>query len=94
MQRSKSRRETLRVLSALAAAADCGAWIPATLDRSGNPYAWTIWNLETEELAAGEHTLVSNAVDALGREQPADLSLKKTSWEDNAQFPRTVVVGA
>ena len=73
---------------------DGGAWMPATLDRSGNPYAWTFWNLETDALAAGEHTLVSNAVDELGREQPADLSLKKTYWEDNAQFPRTVMVGA
>ena len=71
---------------------DGGAWMPATLDRSGNRYAWTFWELETGALAAGEHTLVSNAVDELGREQPADLSLKKTYWEDNARFRRTVMV--
>ena len=71
---------------------DGGDWMPAELDRSGNPYAWTFFNLETEPLAPGEHTLVSNAVDEYGREQPADLSLKKTYWEDNAQFTRTVMV--
>ena len=72
---------------------DGGAWREASLDRSGNPYAWTFWELETDALAPGEHTLVSNAVDEFGREQPADLSLKKTYWEDNAQFPRTVMAG-
>lgn len=71
---------------------DGGAWMPATLDRSGNRYAWTFWEVETGGLAPGEHTLISNAVDELGRDQPADLSLKKTYWEDNAQFPRTVMV--
>lgn len=70
---------------------DGGAWMPATLERSGNPYAWTFWNLETGALEPGEHQLVSNAVDELGREQPADLSLKKTYWEDNARFTRTVM---
>ncbi len=71
---------------------DGGAWRAADLDRSGNPFAWTFWELETDALAPGEHTLVSNAVDEFGREQPADLSLKKTYWEDNAQFERTVMV--
>ena len=71
---------------------DGGDWMPATLERSGNPYAWTFWNLETGALGPGEHKLVSNAVDELGREQPADLSLKKTYWEDNAQFTRSVMV--
>ncbi len=71
---------------------DGGAWMPATLDRTDNPYAWTFWNFETGTLAPGEHALVSNAVDDLGREQPADLSLKKTYWEDNARFTRRVMV--
>ena len=70
---------------------DGGAWMSATLDRTGNPYAWTFWEIETDALAPGEHSLVSNAVDELGREQPADLSQKKTYWEDNARFTRTVM---
>ncbi len=72
---------------------DGGEWMRADLERTGNPYAWTFWSLETGALGAGEHTLVSNAVDELGREQPADLSLKKTYWEDNARFARTVMAG-
>ncbi len=71
---------------------DGGAWMNAELERTGNPYAWTFFQLETDALAPGEHTLVSNAIDEFGRDQPADLSLKKTYWEDNAQFPRTVMV--
>ncbi len=73
---------------------DGGEWMPAELDRTGDRWAWTFWNLETGALGPGEHRLVSNAVDEMGREQPADLSLKKTYWEDNAQFVRTVMVAA
>lgn len=71
---------------------DGGEWMPARLDRRDR-YAWVFFEAELGALAPGEHTLVSNAVDELGREQPADLSLKKTYWEDNAQFTRTVMAG-
>lgn len=71
---------------------DGGEWTAASLDRRDR-YAWVFFEAELGALAPGEHTLVSNAVDELGREQPADLSLKKTYWEDNAQFTRTVMAG-
>lgn len=71
---------------------DGGEWTAAELDRR-DPYAWVFFEAELGPLAPGEHTLVSNAVDDLGREQPADLSLKKTYWEDNARFTRTVMAG-
>ena len=71
---------------------DGGEWTAAELDRR-DPYAWVFFEAELGALAPGEHTLVSNAVDDLGREQPADLSLKKTYWEDNARFTRTVLAG-
>ena len=47
-----------------------------------------------EGATPGEHTLVSRATDANGNVQPAqaELNRKKTFLEDNAQFPRKVMV--
>ena len=47
---------------------------------------------EQNALPAGQHTLVSRATDRAGRTQPASLELKKTYWEDNAQYTRTIMV--
>ena len=71
---------------------DGGAWQPAKLEAQSNPFAWTFFTLETNALPAGQHTLVSRAADRAGRAQPASLELKKTYWEDNAQFTRTIMV--
>ena len=71
---------------------DDGAWQTARLDRQPNPFAWTFFTLETGALPTGEHKVVSRATDARGRSQPASLDLKKTYWEDNAQFTRTIAV--
>ncbi len=68
---------------------DDGPWQRARLEAHRNPFAWTFFTLELPPLAPGEHTVVSRAADAKGRRQPEDLSLKKTYWEDNAQFRRT-----
>jgi len=70
---------------------DSGSWQTAELD-DGNPHAWTFFHLETDSLPAGEHHLVSRATDAKGRSQPENLETKKTYWEDNAQFRRTIAV--
>jgi hypothetical protein len=42
----------------------------------------------------GEHTLVSRVTDAEGTVQPtaAELKRKKTFLQDNAQFPRKVMI--
>lgn len=71
---------------------DEGPWQPAKLEAQSNPYAWTFWTLDTSGLAAGDHTVVSRGTDATGRVQPASLELKKTYWEDNAQFKRKIKV--
>lgn len=71
---------------------DQGPWQPARLESHKNPFAWTFFTLETALPPTGEHTVVSRATDAKGRRQPEDLSLKKTYWEDNAQFRRTFLV--
>lgn len=71
---------------------DDGSWLKARLDDRGNSYAWTFFTLEVDALAAGEHRLVSRAIDAKGRTQPETLETKKTYWEDHAQFRRTIAV--
>jgi DMSO/TMAO reductase YedYZ molybdopterin-dependent catalytic subunit len=71
---------------------DGGAWSPATLETTGNPYAWTFFRLQVPTLPNGEHTLVSRATDAEGRTQPDDLAMKRTRWENNEIFQRTILV--
>ena len=71
---------------------DGGAWQPATLDKRGDDYAWTWFTLEVPALPAGEHKLVSRATDAAGRTQPDELSMKRTRWENNELFERTIRV--
>lgn len=71
---------------------DDGAWQPATLDAPSDPHAWTFFTHDVPALASGAHTVVSRATDRRDRTQPASLALKKTYWEDNAQFKRTFTV--
>ncbi len=71
---------------------DGGDWLLATLDRPEDPCSWTFFTFRTTGLAPGEHTLVSRATDALGRTQPVDLSMKRTRWENNELFDRTIAV--
>jgi DMSO/TMAO reductase YedYZ molybdopterin-dependent catalytic subunit len=73
---------------------DEGPWVPAKLDTPPNPYAWTWFRAEVAAPAAGEHTVASKATDALGRTQPVDLSMKKTNWENNAIWRRSITVGS
>ena len=71
---------------------DNGPWQQARLDRHDNPFSWTFWNFDTRGLAPGEHTLVSRVTDDRGRTQPVSLEMKKTRWENNALFNRTIRV--
>jgi DMSO/TMAO reductase YedYZ molybdopterin-dependent catalytic subunit len=74
---------------------DNGPWQRATFDRSNTQYSWKQFTYRWEGATAGEHTLVSRVTDANGVVQPvqAELSRKKTFLEDNAQFPRKVMIG-
>lgn len=73
---------------------DDGSWQPATLDKGNTQYSWKLFTYEWKGAAPGEHTLVSRATDVNGVTQPtaADLKRKKTFLEDNAQFPRKVMI--
>jgi DMSO/TMAO reductase YedYZ molybdopterin-dependent catalytic subunit len=75
---------------------DDGPWQAATLDPStGAKYSWKLFTYAWKAPAAGEHTLVSRVTDVNGRVQPTsdELENKKTFLEDNAQFPRSVMIG-
>jgi DMSO/TMAO reductase YedYZ molybdopterin-dependent catalytic subunit len=69
-----------------------GAWVAAKLEAPPNPYAWTWFRADVPAPAAGTHTVASKATDALGRTQPPDLNTKKTNWENNAIWKRTISV--
>ena len=71
---------------------DGGAWRPARLESQRNRYAWTFWSLDIDPLSPGSHTVASRATDRRGRTQPADLSLKKSNWENNAIWVRKIRV--
>jgi len=73
---------------------DGGEWKPATMDKSNSQYSWKLFTYRWDGATPGEHTLVSRVTDANGVTQPtaADLKRKKTFLEDNAQFPRKVMI--
>jgi DMSO/TMAO reductase YedYZ molybdopterin-dependent catalytic subunit len=75
---------------------DDGPWRAASLDPStSGKYSWKLFTYSWKAPAAGEHTLVSRVTDVNGIVQPTVEALenKKTFLEDNAQFPRTVMIG-
>jgi len=71
---------------------DDGTWRAATMERPDDPHTWTFFTFETDGLTPGEHTVVSRATDDEGRTQPVDLSMKRTRWENNELFERTIQV--
>jgi len=69
-----------------------GQWVAAKLEPPPNPYAWTWFRAELPAPPPGSHTVVSRATDSLGRTQPPNLDLKKTNWENNALWRRSIQV--
>jgi DMSO/TMAO reductase YedYZ molybdopterin-dependent catalytic subunit len=70
-------------------------WMQTTLDAEHHaPWAWTFWSFDWKSPTAGEHKLVSRAINAHGTVQPdvedPRIKYKKTYWEANAQYPRHV----
>ena len=74
---------------------DGGPWRQAAMDPSNTQYSWKLFTYRWEGATPGEHTLVSRVTDVNGAVQPvaAELSRKKTFLQDNAQFPRKVMIG-
>lgn len=74
---------------------DDGPWLKTQLDQKQRAkYGWTFWNYSWKKPGAGEHTLVSRAIDENGKVQPAAddplIKLKKTYYEANQQYPRKI----
>ena len=80
-------------LKSVEVSVDGGAWQTATLDKSNTRYGWKLFTFDWKA-TPGEHTIVSRATDADGTVQPAvaELKRKKTFLEDNAQFPRKIMI--
>ena len=74
---------------------DSGPWVPAEIDRSHKAeFAWKFWHLDWGNPFAGEHTLISRAIDTDGNVQPAmddpRITKKHTYWESNGQVTRKI----
>ena len=81
-------------LKAVEVKIDGGPWRPAAIDRRSTAHSWKLFTCTWDDITPGTHTIVSRAIDAYGGVQPeaGDLELKKTRWENNAQFVRTVMI--
>jgi len=78
---------------------DDGPWMASTIDHSRrDKYTWRFFTFDWKNPPPGEHQVVSRAIDAEGRVQPAAtdsaITLKKTGWEANQQWPRKLAVPA
>jgi DMSO/TMAO reductase YedYZ molybdopterin-dependent catalytic subunit len=71
---------------------DDGDWLQARLEPGPDPHTWTFFTLVVENMPLGERTLVSRATDIRGETQPVELSMKRTRWENNELFTRTIQV--
>jgi DMSO/TMAO reductase YedYZ molybdopterin-dependent catalytic subunit len=76
---------------------DGGPWRPATIDRSEQgKFAWSFWSIDWPNVAPGEHTVTSRAIDIHGTVQPGmddpRITTKKTYWESNGQVSRRIQV--
>ena len=70
---------------------DQAPWQRARLDAPRGQYAWRLWDLDVPDLAPGQHTVVSRAMDANGAMQPtaAERSQRLASGrEDNTLWVR------
>jgi DMSO/TMAO reductase YedYZ molybdopterin-dependent catalytic subunit len=78
---------------------DEGDWREAVLDQEPlEKYSWRFFSIELGAIEPGKHSLVSRGIDESGRTQPAaeddEIALKKTYWEANQQWHRTIDVTA
>ena len=78
---------------------DDGPWQTAKIDRSPkDKYTWRFFSFDWQRPEAGEHKVVSRAIDEEGRAQPSaddpEIKLKKTYWEANQQWPRKIKIEA
>jgi DMSO/TMAO reductase YedYZ molybdopterin-dependent catalytic subunit len=73
---------------------DNGPWQAAKLDSRNTQFSWKLFTVDFNNIAPGEHTIVSRATDANGVVQPEEsvLAEKKSRWENNGQFVRKFTI--
>jgi DMSO/TMAO reductase YedYZ molybdopterin-dependent catalytic subunit len=74
---------------------DSGAWVRASIDQRAGDAAWVLWSAPWREPAAGEHVLVSRAINARGDIQPTRDEMREkliSNREDNSQWPRRIII--
>jgi DMSO/TMAO reductase YedYZ molybdopterin-dependent catalytic subunit len=74
---------------------DDGPWEEAKIDETDTAeFAWTLWYLDWQGPAKGEHTITSRAIGKQGQIQPAMddpvIAKKHTFWESNGQVSRKI----
>jgi hypothetical protein len=72
---------------------DDGPWQEADLDSRSTRYSWKLFTMDWSP-SAGDHTLVSRAIDINGHVQLTEEEMpeKASRWENHAQFPRTITI--
>lgn len=74
---------------------DGGAWVRANIDQRAGDAAWVLWSAPWKEPAAGEHILVSRAINGRGDVQPTRDEMREklvSNREDDSQWPRRIVI--
>ena len=72
---------------------DDGPWREADLDSRSTRYSWKLFTMDWSP-SAGNHTLVSRAIDINGHVQLTEEEMpeKASRWENHAQFPRAITI--
>lgn len=73
---------------------DDGPWQSAQVDQESSKYSWKRFTFTWHGATPGEHSLVSRVTDRNGQVQPTvdEMPEKRTRWENNAQYVRTVMI--
>jgi DMSO/TMAO reductase YedYZ molybdopterin-dependent catalytic subunit len=74
---------------------DGGPWTLARVDQRAGDAAWVLWSIAWKDPSAGEHVLVSRAVNARGEIQPTRDEMRQklvSNREDHAQWARKIVI--
>ncbi|MGH9627097.1 MAG: molybdopterin-dependent oxidoreductase [Bryobacteraceae bacterium] len=66
-------------------------WREAAIIEKGAPYAWSLWQAPWTGASAGEHRIVSRAVDSRGETQPVRSELL-SARENNSQWTRKIIL--
>jgi DMSO/TMAO reductase YedYZ molybdopterin-dependent catalytic subunit len=82
-------------IAAIEVQVDGGAWVRASIDQRAGDAAWVLWSAPWRDPAAGEHVLVSRAINTRGDIQPTRDEMREklvSNREDNSQWARRIII--